>query len=134
MKKIVIDTNVLVSGLLFDGPPGELVHLWKKRQVRPVCSKEIVEEYLRVLAYPKFRLSESEIDFILTHEILPYFDIITVKPGKPIVKGDPADDKFIWCAVKGRAQAIVSGDEHLLTLVKSPVPVLSVVEFLGHGW
>ena len=130
MKKIVIDTNVLVSGLLFSGPPGELVRLWKKRIIRPFCSKEIVDEYLRVLAYPKFNLSESEIDFILTHEILPYFDVIIVKPGKSFVAADPADDKFIWCALAGRAKAIVSGDAHLLKFTKSPVPVLTVAEFL----
>ena len=130
MKKIVIDTNVLVSGLLFSGPPGELVHLWKKRIVLPLCSNEIVNEYLRVLAYPKFHLSESEIDFILTHEILPYFEVVMVKPGKAFVAADPADDKFIWCALDGRAKAIVSGDGHLLGLTDSPVSVLTVAEFL----
>ncbi len=130
MKKIVIDTNVLVSGLLFGGPPGELVSLWKKRKVRPFCSKEIVEEYLRVLAYPKFNLSESEIDFILTHEVLPYFEVIKVRPGKAFIEADPADDKFIWCALTGKAKAIVFGDAHLLNLAKSPVPILTVHEFL----
>ena len=68
--RVVVDTNVLVSGLLFAGQPGELVTLWKKGKIRPVCSREIVEEYLRVLAYPRFKLSETEIDFILTQEIL----------------------------------------------------------------
>ena len=131
MKKIVIDTNVLVSGLLFGGLPGELVSLWKKGKIRPLCSKEIVDEYLRVLAYPKFKLSESEIDFILTNEILPYFDVINIKPGKSFVSADPEDDKFIWCAVAGKAKAIVSGDEHLLELTNCSVPVLTVVDFLN---
>ena len=130
VKKIVIDTNVLVSGLLFKGLPAKLVSLWKKRMIQPCCSREIVEEYLRVLSYPKFQLSESEIDFILTHEVLPYFEVIKVKQGRLFIKADPGDDKFIWCALAGRAQAIVSGDSHLLKLTKSPVPILSVVDFM----
>lgn len=130
MTRIVLDTNVLVSGLLFGGVPGEIVTLWQKGKVRPLCSKEIVEEYLRVLAYPKFHLTESEIDRILSHEILSYFEVIAVKAGKPMVAVDPADDKFIWCALQGRAQAIVSGDENLLKLNHSPVPVLSAADFL----
>ena len=130
MKRIVVDTHVLVSGLLFDGKPGKLVKLWKEGRVVPLCSKEIVKEYLRVLAYPKFQLSESEIDFLLTHEILPYFEVLTVKPGKPFVTMDPSDDKFIWCAIEGCAEVIVSGDEHLLNLSPSPVPVTTVTLFI----
>ena len=130
MKRIVVDTNVLVSGLLFGGKPGEVVGLWKEGLVVPLCSNEIVKEYLRVLAYPKFQLSESEIDFLLTHEILPYFEVLTVKPGKPFVTMDPSDDKFIWCVIEGRAEVIVSGDEHLLNLLPSPVPVTTVALFI----
>ena len=130
MKRIVVDTHVLVSGLLFDGKPGKLVKLWKEGRVVPLCSKEIVKEYLRVLAYPKFQFSESEIDFLLTHEILPYFEVLTVKPGKLFVTMDPSDDKFIWCAIEGCAEVIVSGDEHLLNLSPSPVPVTTVTLFL----
>ena len=130
MKRVVVDTNVLVSGLLFDGKPGELVKLWEKGLIVPLCSREIVKEYLRVLAYPKFQLSKSEIDFLLTHEILPYFEVLTVKPGKAFVKKDPSDDKFIWCAIQGGAEVIVSGDEHLLNLPTSPVPVTNVTQFI----
>ncbi len=130
MKRIVVDTNVLVSGLLFNGKPGQLVRLWKAGRVIPLCSKEIVREYLRVLAYPKFQLSESEIDFLLTHEMLPYFEVLTVTSGKPFVTMDPSDDKFIWCAIEGHADVIVSGDEHLLNLVSSPVPVITVTQFI----
>lgn len=130
MKTVVIDTNVLISGLLFDGPPGELVTLWKKRIITPYCSREIIEEYLRVLTYPKFNLNESEIDFILTQEILPFFETVKVKPGKRCVRADAADDKFIWCALACKADAIVSGDAHLLNLAGSPVPIFNAVDFL----
>ena len=130
MKKIVVDTNVLVSGLLFGGKPGNLCLLWKKGLVTPICSKEIIEEYLHVLAYPKFQLSESEIQFILSHEILPHFKVVTVKPGKPFVTTDPSDDKFIWCALDGNAATIVSGDEHLLKFSSSSVSIVTVAMFM----
>ncbi len=130
MKRIVVDTNVLVSGLLFDGKPGELVKLWKDGRVVPLCSEEIVNEYLHVLAYPKFQLSKSEIDFLLSHEILPYFEVVTVNPGASFVTADPSDDKFIWCAMEGFAEAIVSGDEHLLNLSPRPVTVFAVKAFI----
>ncbi len=130
MKRVVIDTNVLVSGLLFGGPPGKLVTQWKSGKIQPLCSKEMVEEYLRVLAYPKFQLTESDIDFLSTHEILPFFHILKVKPGKPFVVADPSDDKFIWCAMQGNAEVIVSGDIHLLKLSSSPIPVITAAAFI----
>jgi uncharacterized protein len=73
MKRIVVDTNVLTSAFLFGGKAGPLIPLWKEGRVLPLCSREIVEEYLRVLAYPKFELSLSDIDFLFTHEIIPLF-------------------------------------------------------------
>jgi len=130
MKRIVIDTNVLVSALLFGGKTGQLVTLWEIGRVAPLCSREIVEEYLHVLAYPKFQLSKSEIDFLLKHEILPYFNILTVKAGKPWVTMDASDDKIIWCALEGGAEVIVSGDKHLLHLSESPVRIISSALFL----
>ncbi len=55
--------------------------LWKAGRIKLIVSKEVIEEYLRVLAYPKFDLSEREIEFLLNHEILSDFEPITVKPG-----------------------------------------------------
>lgn len=130
MRRVVIDTNVLVSGLLFGGAPGALVSLWKEGTIRPLCSRESIEEFLRVLSYPKFTLTEVEIEHLLTEEMLPYFEVITVKAGKRFVLSDASDDKFIWCALKGKARVIISGDDHLLSFASSPVPIVTVQEFL----
>jgi len=130
VKRVVIDTNVIVSALLFDGLPSKLIHLWKDGYIHPLCSKDIIEEYLRVLTYPKFRLKEKEINFLLFQEILPWFHIVTVPAGRKFVKKDPHDDMFVWCAIEGKADIIISGDEHLLKLKEIPVPILSVSEFL----
>jgi putative PIN family toxin of toxin-antitoxin system len=130
VKRVVIDTNVLVSALLFGGDPGELITLWKERRIQPLGSKEIMEEYIRVLAYPKFRLTEEEIEYLFSQEVLPWFEVITVQSGRPFVIDDPSDDKFIWCALEGQAEAIISSDQHLLRLSSCPVPIFSLSEFL----
>jgi putative PIN family toxin of toxin-antitoxin system len=130
VKRVVVDSNVVVSALLFGGISGKLIPLWKGRRIHPLCSKEIIEEYIRVLAYPKFALVESEIEFLISQEIIRWFEIVPVPPGKPFVIADPSDDKFIWCALEGRADVIISGDEHLLNLGASPIPVLTPSRFL----
>lgn len=75
-------------------------------------------------------MSEGEIDYLVSVEILPYFEIVVVALGEPYVRRDPEDDKFIWCALAGKAEGIISGDDHLLRLHDPPVPILTVAEFL----
>jgi putative PIN family toxin of toxin-antitoxin system len=129
--RVVIDTNIVVSGLLFGGIPGRLIRLWKKKRILPLISKEILSEYLKVLAYPKFKLSEGEINYLLYQEILPFFEVIAVKQGMQIIKEDPSDDKFINCALSGKAKVIISGDKHLLALKSyRNIKILSPSEFL----
>ena len=93
--RVILDTNVVVSALLFGGQPERLLDLWKKGKILPLCSKEIIDEYLKVLSYPKFQLTEEEVSYLLTQEILPWFEVVEVPEGKPYVEADPEDDKFI---------------------------------------
>ena len=129
--KVVVDTNVLVSALLFGGKPAELIPLWQGRTIGPLSSKEIIDEYLRVLTYPKFTLSEEDINFLLYREVLPYFEVIDFYSNARTVKKDSADDKFIRCAMAGKAKFIISGDHHLLA-IKSyrKIKILSPADFL----
>lgn len=116
VERVVIDTNVVISALLFNGEPGQLITLWKDKGIQPLISQEILDEYLRVLVYPKFGLSPDEVGHILYNEILPYFETVATRRGSVIVAEDPSDDKFIRCAQSGRARVIISGDQHLLRL------------------
>ena len=127
---IVIDTNVVVSALLFGGTPGRLVSLWKSGRIKAYASREIIDEYLRVFTYPQFDLTEQEIDFLIYSEILPYFEVVSHKPGEGIIENDPSDDKFIHCAKASGARTIVSGDRHLLSLKKyDQIDILTVSQF-----
>ena len=128
--KVVIDTNVVISALLFGGVPGKLIAFWQQGIIKPTASKEIIDEYLRVLTYPKFKLSEEEINYLLYQEIIPYFDVIDVHPGPRIINEDPEVDKFIRCAAAG-AKYLISGDRHLLALKEyQKIQILSPSEFI----
>ncbi len=132
VTRVVIDTNVVISAFLFEGGPGELVPLWKSGRINPLASREIIDEYLRVLTYPKFGLAPEEIDFILYQEILPHFEIVRAKPGPVIVRDDPSDDKFIRCAEAGNAKIIISGDQHLLRLKRyRAIEIMTPGQFLA---
>lgn len=116
IRKVVLDTNILVSALLFKGVLAGIVDLWKKGRIIPVFSRETFEEFKAVLEYPKFSLKEREIRLIIEEEVLPYFEIVadTDKAGR--ICRDPDDDKFITCAVSASADFIVTGDRDLLDL------------------
>ena len=95
------------------------------------ASKEIIDEYLRVFAYPQFNLSEQEIEYLIYAEILPYFDVVSLEPGSVIVEKDPSDDIFIQCALASGSRIIISGDRHLLALKKyGRIEILSATQLL----
>ena len=92
----------MISALLFSGTASRLVPLWQSRRVVPVVSREVLEEYLRVLAYPKFELSDAEIRALAEEELLPFVETVRVRQRLTVVHRDPDDDKFLACAVAGR--------------------------------
>ena len=129
--RVVLDTNVVVSALLFRGEVSRLHTLWKKKAFTIAASREIVDEYIRVLAYPKFKLTENEIESLLREELLPYIEPVTVGEDTKRVSEDPDDDKFLACAVAAQVDFIVSGDAHLLSLKKhAGCLIISAEEFL----
>jgi hypothetical protein len=75
-----------------------------------------LDEYLRVLSYPKFKLSEEEIKKLLQEEILPYAEVVKPKRRLRVVQRDPSDNKFLECAIAGKTPVIISGDKDLLSL------------------
>ena len=111
--RVVFDTNVLISSLLFKGELAGIVDLWKSGKIVPVVSRETFEEFRTVLEYPKFKLTRGEIKSIIKEEVLPFFEV--VETGSKVNKmcRDPDDDNFIACALSAAADFIVSGDKDL---------------------
>jgi len=129
--RAVLDTNVLISALLFTGPPSRLVPAWQAARLRPVVSGAILDEYLRVLAYPKFELTASEIRALLEEEVLPFVETVRVKPAPIKQLRDPDDAKFVACALTAGVRWLVSGDADLLTLGRvESVEIVPVTAFL----
>ena len=114
--RVVLDTNVFVSALLFTGTVSEIVPLWQNGTITVLLSREILEEYLRVFSYPKFQLSEAEIKSLIEEELLPFVTVIKPKRRLRVVERDPSDNKFLECALAGKAQVIISGDKDLLSI------------------
>jgi len=130
---VVVDTNVLVSCLLFGGRLGRLRDLWTERRIVPLLSRETFDELRRVLTYPKFSLSPQEMQAIIDIEILPYCEVVEV--GTVITKGcrDPHDDKFLAVAACGRADWLITGDKDLLELqVWQRTRIITPADFLHH--
>ena len=113
--KIILDTNVFISGIFFTGPPAKILRAWENNSFQIVISKNILAEYKRV--------SESLSSKFTSIDIIPIIELLTVHcefidtQGVNIsVCDDPDDDKFIECAVASKCKTIISGDKHLLKL------------------
>ena len=130
-KRVVLDTNIVISALLFRGPLSRIHAFWKREAFNLVASKEIVEEYISVLAYPKFRLTKQEIETLLQVELLPYVEPVIIPAELKRVCLDPDDDKFLACARTAKADAIVSGGKHLLSLKARGMSIISAEAFLS---
>ncbi|MFQ5846184.1 MAG: putative toxin-antitoxin system toxin component, PIN family [Candidatus Methylomirabilales bacterium] len=129
--RVVLDTNTFISALLFSGTASRVVPLWQSRSITLLISKAILQEYLRALAYPKFRLSDQEIRGVIEEKLLPSVETVQVKKHLTVVLRDPEDNKFLECAVAGRAKYLVTGDRDLLELGSyRGIMILPVGEFL----
>lgn len=130
MRRVVVDTSVLVSALLFRGPVSALASLWRSRELLLVVSEDILREYARVLAYPKFRLDAGTAEAIMQESVLPYCEVVDA-PVLEHVCRDPEDDMFLACALAGRGEAIIAGDRDLLSLGDyQGIPILGVAQAL----
>lgn len=131
IARVVLDTNVLVSALLFKGEMSKIVDLWREKEIIPVISRETFKEFKTVLAYPKFSLTEEEIGAIIEENILPFFEVVEIIGNINGICRDPDDDKFISCAVSAGADYIVSGDRDLCDLGRyKSVKIISVADLL----
>lgn len=133
--KVVLDTNVVISGLLVPGgPPGKIIDLWTENRITVVLSQALIEEYLDVLLRPKFKrigtLVERQ-DILVNLLELDNTVLINPKVSFAVVKDDPEDNRVLECAVEGMVDYIISGDEHLLALREfQGIPIVMPAEFM----
>jgi putative PIN family toxin of toxin-antitoxin system len=129
--RAVLDTNVVLSALLFRrGRVGWLREASRRAAVVPVVSAETVRELVRALGYPKFALSEAD-QAELLGDFLPYAEVRSgpvPSVSEPRCR-DPRDQPFLDLAVAARVDALVTGDNDLVSLAgHSPVAILRAAE------
>ncbi len=115
MLRVVLDTNVLISGILFGGKPREILEKAIRGEIRLCLSEPILEELKGVLRRSKFEYSPEMIQFILT-ELTGIADFVNPSETINIALEDLEDNRILECAVEAKANYVVSGDLHLLKL------------------
>ena len=113
--KAILDTNVLISGVFWKGPPFEILKAWQEQRFRLAISLPILEEYRRVL--DEFA---KERQMLVLNSVLKVIElrseIVKPVPFSEPVCSDPDDDKFLEAAIAAGADYIVSGDKALLNV------------------
>lgn len=115
--RIILDTNVFISGIFFTGPPSQILKAWEKRRLQIVLCQPILDEYQRVADELSSKYPSVDITPII-ELITIYGQFIDTKGVDISICEDPDDDKFIECAIAGKCKIIVSGDSHLLKLAE----------------
>jgi putative PIN family toxin of toxin-antitoxin system len=117
-NRVVLDTNIVLSALLFRaGRLAWMRHAWQGEQLRPLVCQETARELIRVLSYPKFKLSTEEQKDLLG-DFLPYAEVVTLPAAWPQLPHcrDEKDRIFLALAKVSDADALVTGDADLLVL------------------
>jgi putative PIN family toxin of toxin-antitoxin system len=118
--KVVVDTNVAVSGLLWEGPPNDILKWVRDGFLVLVACPETVKELTRILQYKKFRSRLSAVGVSADEVSAYYMNLVHFFPNPKelprVIPEDPLDDLFLALASEGKAQLIISGDHHLLGL------------------
>jgi putative PIN family toxin of toxin-antitoxin system len=111
--KVILDTNVFISGVFFSGPPHQILNAWRNGVIKLVISQDILSEYRRV--------GEAFSDEFPSIDLRPILDLVTIEAELYVAEdlpeplcSDPDDDKFVACAIASGSRIIISGDKHLL--------------------
>ena len=134
--KVVLDTNVLISGIYFGGIPGKILEAWGARRFQLLVSTEILQEYLNVVERLADQYAGVEYESVIGL-IIQNAEVVQPSDLPESVSTDPDDDKFLACALVGDSTTIVSGDSDLLSVsgycgIRVLTPKAFVSEYLDH--
>jgi len=130
MIRVVFDTNVYISALMFGGLPGSLLDLAFLQSFILVISPALMDELDEKLRL-KFEVS-AEDAAIVRAKLESNAEIVMPDVVLDVIEDDPDDNRVLECAVKGSANYIVTGDRHLLKLgTYEAIPIVTVRQFLG---
>jgi len=115
MLKVVLDTNVLISATIVRGNQFRILELGRLKEIQIISSPQILEEFREVLNRPRFGLSQESIEEAI-NELKNIAQIVHPQEKVDVVKEDPDDNAIIECAIAGKADYIITGDNDLLEL------------------
>lgn len=120
MIRVVIDANVFVSAAIKPGSnPDKIIDLVKQGKLTLMISKDILAEIKKVLLSEKIRRVQNLTEKKINQSLREISRAAVITPGRlhiQAVKDDPQDNKYLECAIEGRADFIISGDHHLTDL------------------
>lgn len=129
-KKVVLDTNILISALGWNGNPKEIFNLVLDGEFELFIAEKQLEELKEVMNYPKFSFTEDQKSRFLTL-LLSIAKVVSISGKIKVIKEDPDDDIILESAIENSVDFIISGDEHLLKLQKYlNVKIVTASEFL----
>ena len=132
--RLVLDTNTVVSGFLWQGPPHRLVQLALDGTIEIATSPALLDELAGILPRAKFTRRLAQQSLTASGLVMRYAELAQlVRPAsiEPVVLSDPDDDHVLACARAAQADLIVSGDSHLLSLrAYQGIPVVSAIPAL----
>ena len=118
--KIVVDTNVVISGLIWRGPPNRILKWAREGILNIVACEETTAELKHVIKYKRFSKRLSQIDTSPTEVFFYFMNLVTFVPTPEImpdvIKKDQFDNFFLALASDNNAHLIISGDQHLLDI------------------
>lgn len=134
MKKVVLDTNALISGLLWGGNESTIIERAEKREIQLFISPKILKELEGVLKREKFTKRLEDKEYTVEKAVTKIALIATlIEPNINIseIKEDPDDNRVLECAVSVDVDFIISGDNHLLSLKRySGIAIITASEFI----
>jgi putative PIN family toxin of toxin-antitoxin system len=137
--RVVLDSNVIISGFLFGGPPARLLEYALHDSVQAYTSLPILDEVRDVLQRPKFGLTSDQA-LTLIEELHDLCEIVTPRKRLHVIAADPDDNAILECAQTANVQLIASGDSHLLHLgrwkgidILPPAAAIKRIENRQHG-
>jgi uncharacterized protein len=127
--KVVLDTNVLISAIMFGGKSREILEMGISGKIKVALSQDILKELAEVLVGKKFRAPISFVQQTI-HELAEISELVIITSKINAIKSDPDDNCILDCAVSGKANYIVSGDSDLLNLKRfKKIKILSPNDF-----
>lgn len=142
--RVVVDTNVALSGLLWHGPPNQILKWAREGALKVLACEETTAELRRALRYKRFSKRLSELQITPAEVLAYYMNLVLIVPTPRSIPDqvieDPFDNLFLALASDKRAHLIISGDKHLLELdeynriqIVTPSEACQVIEELIRG-